>query len=406
MKRRQFGPLGSARGPREEPGPKRGLLRLGGGSESSSAAARATGGAPSTRSVRDGVPAGGAARAVITAGQIGILGLALLVAASSSCTGGSRNAGTHDQRNPHVRIAIGGQNQLIYLPVTLAAQLGFYQQDHLDVELQDFPGGAKALEALVGGSADVVCGFYDHTIQMAAEGKEMIAFVSMLNYPGLVLVTSPQSADTVVKIEDLRGHVAGVTTAGSSSHMLLNYLLRRHGLTADAVSVTAIGSAATAIAALEHGRVDAGMMAEPAFTLLTKRNPKARVLADLRDSAGVKDAFGTDTYPAGVLYAKGDWMRANHETAGALARAIVHTLQWIHSHSPQEIMEKTPKAFLGGDESLYVEALKNSLAMFSSDGHMTAEGADAVHKLIAASIDKVGEATIDLSKTYTNEFIQ
>ena len=56
-----------------------------------------------------------------------------------------------------------------------------------------FAGGAKALQALVGGSADVVSGFYDHTIQMAAEGREIVAFVTMLRFPGLVLVTSPQS---------------------------------------------------------------------------------------------------------------------------------------------------------------------------------------------------------------------
>jgi NitT/TauT family transport system substrate-binding protein len=342
-------------------------------------------------------------------GQVGAaIWLVLLASAGVSdlgCTSRQSEPGNPEHRPAHVRMAIGGQNQLIYLPVTLAAQLGLYQQEHLDVELQDFPGGAKALEALVGGSADVVCGFYDHTIQMAAEGREMVAFVSMLKYPGLVLVTSPQSADTVKKIEDLRGHIAGVTTAGSSSHMLLNYLLRGHGVATDAVSVTAIGSAATAIAALEHGKVDAGMMAEPAFTLMTKRNPKARVLADLRDGAGVKEAFGTDTYPAGVLYSKSEWMRSNHDTAAALARAIVHTLEWMHSHTPQEIAEKTPKAFLG-DESVYVDALKGSLSMFSGDGRMSAEGAEAVHKLIAGSIDKVGAATIDLSKTYTNEFVQ
>ena len=97
---------------------------------------------------------------------------------------------------PHVRIAVGGQNQMVYLPTTLAQELGFYRDEGLDVELQDFAGGAKALQALVGGSADVVSGFYDHTIQMAAEGREFVAFVTMLRFPGLVLVTSPQSAGT------------------------------------------------------------------------------------------------------------------------------------------------------------------------------------------------------------------
>ena len=295
---------------------------------------------------------------------------------------------------------------MVYLPTTLAQELGFYRDEGIEVELQDFAGGSKALQALVGGSADVVSGFYDHTIQMAAEGRAMIAFVTMLRFPGLVLVTSPQSAATVTTIADLKGRVAGVTTAGSSSQMLLTYLLQRGGVAADAVSITAIGSAATAIAAIEHGKVDAGMMADPAFTLVAKRNAGVRVLADLRTAAGVKQAFGTDTYPASVLYAQAEWIRVNHDIAAKLARAITRTLQWMQAHTPQEIADRTPKALRGEDDALYVEALKASMPMFSPDGVMDADGAAAVRTLLAASMDKVRGASIDVSKTYTNEFVR
>jgi NitT/TauT family transport system substrate-binding protein len=309
------------------------------------------------------------------------------------------------QTGPHVRLAIGGQNQMVYLATTLAQELGYYREEGLDVELQDHQGGAKALQALVGGSADVVSGFYDHTIQMAAEQRELVAFVVMLRYPGLVLATSPQAAGSVQRIEDLKGRIAGVTTAGSSSQMFLTFLLTRHQVPVDSVSVTAIGSAATAIAAIEHGKIDAGWLADPSFTLVKRRNPGVRVLADLRDEAGTKAAFGTTTYPAAVLYTNGEWMRSHRDTAARLARAIVRTLTWMHSHSAQEIADKTPKALRGEDDALYVEALKNSMTMFSTDGAMTAEGAAAVRTLLAASMDKVRNAAIDLSKTYTNEFI-
>jgi NitT/TauT family transport system substrate-binding protein len=305
----------------------------------------------------------------------------------------------------HVRIAVGGQNQMVYLPTTLAQELGFYRDEGIDAELQDFAGGAKSLQALVGGSADVVSGFYDHTIQMAAEGREMIAFVTMLRFPGLVLVTSPQRAGAVTTIEAMKGRVAGVTTAGSSSQMLLTYMLQRHGIAPDAVSITAIGSAATAVAALEHGKVDAGMLADPAFTLVTRRNPGVRVLADLRTAAGVKEALDTDTYPASVLYAKGEWIRANRDTAARLARAITRTLTWMHAHTAQEIADKTPKTFRGEDDALYVEALQASMPMFSTDGVMSPKGAEAVRTLLAGSIDKVRSQPINLSQTFTNEFI-
>jgi NitT/TauT family transport system substrate-binding protein len=305
-----------------------------------------------------------------------------------------------------VRIAIGGQTQLIYLPTTLAQELGFYQEEGLDVELQDFEGGAKALQALVGGSADVVSGFYDHTIQMAAEQREMTAFVAMLRYPGLVLATSPQAAASVTSIEHLKDRIVGVTTPGSSSHMFLTFLLTRHRIAPETVSVTAIGSSATAVAAIERGRVDAGWMAEPAFTLVKRRNPAIRVLADLRDEQGLKAAFGTATYPSAVLYASGDWLRANRERAARLARAIVRTLSWMHAHSEQEIAAKTPKALRGEDDAIYTEALKSSMPMFSVDGKLSADGAAAVRNLLAGSMEKVRAATIDLSRTYTNAFVE
>jgi NitT/TauT family transport system substrate-binding protein len=308
-------------------------------------------------------------------------------------------------RGSHVRLAVGGQNQLVYLPTTLAQELGFYKLEGLDVELQDHAGGAKALQSLVGGSSDVVSGFYDHTIQMAAEGRDLVAFVTMLRFPGLVLVTSPQGAGAVTKIEDLKGRVAGVTAAGSSSQMLLTYLLQRHGIAIDDVSITPVGSAATAIAAVEHGKVDAAMVADPAFTLIARRNPRVRVLADLRTAAGVKEAFGADTYPSSVLYAKGGWVRANRETTSKLARAILRTLRWMRAHTPEEIADRTPKTFRGEDDALYVDAVRNSMPMFSPDGVMDARGAEAVRLLLSGTMEKVKAAPIDLSRTYTNEFV-
>ena len=294
---------------------------------------------------------------------------------------------------------------MVYLPTTLAQELGFYREEGIDAELQDFAGGAKALQALVGGSADVVSGFYDHTIQMAAEGRELVAFVTMLRFPGLVLVTSPQSAGALTTVADLKGRIAGVTTAGSSSQILLTYIMQRSGLPPDSVSITAIGSAATAIAALEHGKVDVGMVADPAFTLVRRRNPAVRVLADLRTADGVSAALGARAYPASVLYAKGDWMRANRDTTARLARAMTRTLAWMQTHTPEEIAARTPRTFRGDDDALYVDALKASMPMFSPDGLMAAEGAEVVRTLLAGSMEKVRNATIDVSKTYTNEFI-
>ncbi len=107
-----------------------------------------------------------------------------------------------------------------------------------------------------------------------------------------------------------------------------------------------------------------------------------------------------------MLYTKADWIRANRETTQKLARAITRTLTWMHEHSPQEIAGKTPKTFRGEDDALYVDALASSMPMFSPDGVMAADGANAVRTLLAGSMEKVGGAAIDVAKTYTNEFVR
>jgi len=289
---------------------------------------------------------------------------------------------------------------LIYLPVTLAQELGYYKDAGLNVTLLDFPGGAKALEALMGGSADVVCGFYDHTIQMAAQGKDLRAFVAMLRYPGLVLVSPSAGA-----VEDLKGKTIGVSAPGSSTHMFLNYLLVKHGMRAEDVSNASIGMSATAVGAVTHNKVDAAVMTDPALAIVRKQMPGLHILADTRTVDGVRSVFGVESYPSAVLYSKTDWVEKNRDTAKLLAGVITKTLSWMRSHTPAEIREKMPSSFRTEDAASDVEVLRTAQAMLSVDGKFTPEAIEAVHKVLSTSLPAVRDAKIDLSRTYTNELI-
>ncbi len=282
----------------------------------------------------------------------------------------------------------------------LAQELGFYKEEGLNVTLVEFQGGAKALEAMMGGSADVVSGFYDHTIQMAAEGKELRAFVAMLNFPGIVLV-SPR----IASIEGLRGKMIGVTTLGSSSHMILNYLLVRHGMKPDDVSTTSIGSSGTAVGAVTHNKVDAATLTEPAVAMVQKQMPGVHILADTRTADGVRSVFGTESYLSTVLYSKSDWVEKNRETAKKLARAITKTLSWVHAHKPEEIRERMPAAFRTDDVEMDLAVLRTAQGLLSADGKFTPEAVEAVYKVLSTSLESVRNAKIDLSKTYTNDLI-
>lgn len=303
-----------------------------------------------------------------------------------------------------VTIAIGGASCLCYLPTVLAKQLGEYEKAGVNVEMVDFKGGSQALTAVLGGSADVVSGYFDHCVNLASKGQALQAFVVYDRYPGLVLVVSPKQTASITSIKDLAGKKVGVSAPGSSTHYFLNYLLKKNGVDAGSVGVLGIGLGATAVAAMEQGSVDAAVMLDPAVTQLQGRNKDLRILSDTRTQKDTIAVFGGE-YPGGALYTKAEWIDKNAKAAQALTNAIVATLKWIHTHTPEEIMAKMPPELIGADKALYLAALKNTIPMYSQTGKMDPKGAKAVLDVFSQSSEAVAKANIDLSKTYTNKFV-
>ncbi len=305
-----------------------------------------------------------------------------------------------------VRLVLAGTPaSLPFLPHTVAEHLNLYRREGLLLAVDAVPGGTKGAQALLGGSADVVHGFYDHSIRIAAQGQSVQAFVTMLRYPGNVVITSPQASDKIRTIRDLKGASVGVSDLGSQSHLVLNFLLVRHGLAPSDVTPVAMGSQNAGIVALERGKIDALSNFEPAITQVLKRHPNVRILADARTHAGVRELFGVHAYPGSVFYAKSAWLSQNSDTARRLARAIQSSLRWIHEHSPDEIMTVVPKEHLGEDRSIYREALLHSMDMYSENGRMPEGGPETVRKVLATFLEPVRKAHIDLEKTYTNRFV-
>jgi NitT/TauT family transport system substrate-binding protein len=303
-----------------------------------------------------------------------------------------------------VTIAVGGAGCLCYLPTMLAEQLGEYKKAGIEVELVDFKGGSQSLTAVLGGSADVVSGYFDHCVNLAAKNQALEAFVVYDRYPGFALVVSPKHTSAINSIKDLAGKKVGVSAPGSSTDFFLKYMLSKNSVDPNSVGVVGIGLAATAVAAMEQGSVEAAIMLDPAVTLLQGKNKDLKILSDTRTQKDTLAVFGGE-YPGGALYTKSDWIAKHPKETQALTNAIVATLKWIHSHTPEEIMAKMPENLVGPDKALYLAALKNTIPMYSTTGRMDPKGAQAVLAVFSQSSPEVAKANIDLSKTYTNKFI-
>jgi NitT/TauT family transport system substrate-binding protein len=304
-----------------------------------------------------------------------------------------------------VTLAIGGASCLCYLPTMLAKQIGAYKDAGVEVDLVEFKGGSDALKAVMGGSADVVSGYFDHCVNLAAKGQHLQAFVVYDRFPGFALVVSPKHTDEIKSIKDLANKKVGVSAPGSSTDFFLKYMLAKNGVDPNSVGVIGVGLGATAIAAMEQGQIDAAIMLDPAVTVLAGKHKDLRILSDTRSQKDTMAVFGGE-YPGGALYTKADWIEAHPKETQALTNAIVATLKWIHSHTPEEIAAKMPAQYVGKDKALYIAALKNTLSMYSETGLMDPKGAKAVLAVFSQSVPAIAKAHIDLSKTYTNKFVE
>jgi NitT/TauT family transport system substrate-binding protein len=223
-------------------------------------------------------------------------------------------------------------------------------------------------------------------------------------FPGFALVVSPKHNDTVKSIKDLAGKKVGVSAPGSSTDFFLKYMLSKNGVDPSSVAVIGVGLGGSAVAAMEQGQIDAAIMLDPAVTVLTGKYKDLRILSDTRSQKDTLAVFGGE-YPGGALYTRGDWIAAHPKETQAMTNAIVATLKWIHSHTAEEIMAKMPPEMVGKDSSLYLAALKNTIPMYSQTGRMDPKGAQAVLDVFSQSSPEIKNAHIDLSKTYTNKFV-
>jgi len=303
-----------------------------------------------------------------------------------------------------ITVAVGGGACLCYLPTILAKQLGEFEQAGLDVDLVDLKGGSDALKAVLGGSADVVSGYFDHCVNLAAKKQELVAFVVYDRFPGLVLVVSPSHSGEINSIKDLAGKKVGVSAPGSSTDFFLKYLLKKNGLDPASVAVIGVGLGATAVAAMEQGQIDAAVMLDPSVTVLQGSHKDLKIFADTRTQKDTLTMFGGE-YPGGALYSTAAWIASHEKEVQGLTQAIVATLSWIHSHSAEEIMAKMPQEMVGKDKALYLAALKNTIPMYSETGKMDPKGADAVLAVFSEGSPEVAKANIEVSKTFTNKFV-
>jgi len=327
--------------------------------------------------------------------------VAVLLALASAFAGVA-NAQAPEKKQ--VTLGVGGKAALYYLPLTICERLGYFKEQGLDVTINDFRGGAQSLQALVGGSVDVVTGAYEHTIRMQAKGQDIRAVIELGRLPGLVLGLRKEKAASYKSAADLKGLKIGVTAPGSSTNFFVMYLMSKAGLKPTDASYIGVGTGPSAVAGIQKGELDAISNIDPVITKL-EQDGSIKVVAETRTEQGTRAIFG-GTNPAAVLYIKQEFIEKNPNTVQALVNAFYKSLKWLEKATPDEIAATVPEDYYLGDKPLYIAAVKANKPVYSLTGVIPAAGMQSAADMLLAFDDELKSAKVDLAKTFDDRFVK
>ncbi|NLH82200.1 MAG: ABC transporter substrate-binding protein [Phyllobacteriaceae bacterium] len=324
---------------------------------------------------------------------------ALATVAVASIVGSCATASAADK----ITLMVGGIEKQIYLPAKLTERLGYFKEEGLDVELLSEPAGVEAEDEMLAGAVQGVVGFYDHCVDLQAKGKFAMSVVQFSRAPGEVELVSTKHPE-IKSPADFKGKTLGVTGLGSSTNFLTQYLAVKNGVALGEFSSLPVGAGTTFIAAMQQDKIQAGMTTEPTVSRLLKTG-EAAILIDMRTPEATRAALG-GTYPAASLYMSAAYVEGHKPQVQKLANAFVKTLKWMSTHSAEEIADQMPKDYWTGDKAMYVKALADGKAQFTPDGVMPEDGPKTVLAVLSGFSKNVKGKQIDLSKTYTTEFVK
>ncbi|MFL4994793.1 MAG: ABC transporter substrate-binding protein, partial [Microvirga sp.] len=289
-------------------------------------------------------------------------------------------------------------------PLTIAERKGFFKEQGLEVEINDFGGGAKSLQALIGGSVDVVTGAYEHTIRMQAKGQDVVAVTELGRFPAIVIAVKKDKAGQIKSAADFKGLKIGVTAPGSSTALTAQYAMVKAGLKPSDAAIIGVGSGASGVAAMKKGEIDVISHLDPVIAKL-EADGDIQILIDTRTEAGTRELFGGSN-PAATLYTKKDFIEKNPQTTQRLVNAFVKTLKWLETAKPEDVAATVPEEYYLGDKPLYLKAVQNSLESYSRSGIIPMIGMQSVLDMLRQLDPELKDAKVDLAATFDDRFVR
>ncbi len=250
-----------------------------------------------------------------------------------------------------VRLAFCSQ-LLCVVPYEFTRAQGLFAAEGLEVELVYTRGGSAAMQALIGGAVDYAATSFDVAVQAFARGAPIRRFATTGRLPLFALATAPARAAAIQQLADLASRTVGVSALGNADHTMLLFLLTRAGVDPQTVRFAVLGP--NLFEALRRGQVDAGMVQEPALTLLLREG--GRVLFNAMDIDQARRVLGGAYEFMGVAY-RAEERAVRLDQMRALGRALGRGLEALQTVPPAEVRRALPAELLVGRDPTLFETI-------------------------------------------------
>ena len=269
--------------------------------------------------------------------------ISILLAAAmgaAALTGCSKSSGSSSSGNtPLVLNEVA--HSIFYAPQYAAIELGYFEDEGIDLTLVNGAGADKVMTALISGDAQIGFMGSEASIYVYQEGSQDYAvnFAQLTQRAGNFLVSRKEEPD--FQWSDLEGKSVIGGRLGGMPEMVLEYVIKENGMTIgkDMEIINNIDFTSTAGAFL--GEVgDYTVEFEPAATTL-EQSGKGHIVASLGEASGY--------VPYTVYMAQDAFLQAHPEVVEAFTRAIYKGQQWVESHSAAEIAKVIQPQFAETD---------------------------------------------------------
>jgi NitT/TauT family transport system substrate-binding protein len=271
---------------------------------------------------------------------------------------------TGEGKNEKIKLTMSqGGEGLIWLSTYVAQEKGFFAEEGLEVENVIMDSGSKATQAVIAGEAVAQLQSTIHSVKAVSQGNDLISIaVQQKEFPVFLAISNQAAQKAGItkdlpveeRIKKLKGFKIAITSPGSSTDLLIRFLLKKVGLSPDKdVTLSPFGKGDAMLAALEKGAIDVMIYPSP-YPEMAEAKKKGFVMLNPNEVSELK-GFAYMT-----LQANKNFLKKNPAAAEKLVRAYAKANAFIHGNEngTKEIIKKK---FSELDQSVLDLSYKNNV---------------------------------------------